>query len=70
SLLTLSKRQISDLSASGTASWPASAASIAGGSVTLFDIPRQAAFLRLDFNVANLTTGTSFIIESLKMFTY
>ncbi|MEY7145420.1 hypothetical protein, partial [Klebsiella oxytoca] len=42
SLLTLSKRQISDLSASGTASWPASAASIAGGSVTLFDIPRQA----------------------------
>ncbi|HDX8878486.1 TPA: hypothetical protein RQO18_005595, partial [Klebsiella oxytoca] len=70
SLLTLSKRQISDLSASGTASWPASAASIAGGSVTLFDIPRQAAFLRLDFNVANLTTGASFIIESLKMFTY
>ncbi|HBL6842380.1 TPA: hypothetical protein LSH20_001762 [Klebsiella oxytoca] len=70
SLLTLSKRQISDLSNSGTASWPASAASIAGGSVTLFDIPRQAAFLRLDFNVANLTTGTSFIIESLKMFTY
>ncbi|MDM4132430.1 hypothetical protein QTO74_29310 [Klebsiella oxytoca] len=70
SLLTLSKRQISDLSASGTASWPASAASVAGGSVTLFDIPRQAAFLRLDFNVANLTTGTSFIIESLKMFTY
>ncbi|HGN9185888.1 hypothetical protein [Klebsiella quasipneumoniae] len=70
SLLTLSKRQISDLSTSGTASWPASAASIAGGSVTLFDIPRQAAFLRLDFNVANLTTGTSFIIESLKMFTY
>lgn len=70
SLLTLSKRQISDLSASGTASWAASAASIAGGSVTLFDIPRQAAFLRLDFNVANLTTGTSFIIESLKMFTY
>lgn len=70
SLLTLSKRQISDLSASGTASWPASAASIAGGSVTLFDIPRQAAFLRLDFNVANLTTGTSFIIESLKMFSY
>lgn len=70
SLLTLSKRSISDLSTSGTASWPASAASIAGGSVTLFDIPRQAAFLRLDFNVANLTTGTSFIIESLKMFTY
>ena len=70
SLLTLSKRQISDISTSGTASWPASAASIAGGSVTLFDIPRQAAFLRLDFNVANLTTGTSFIIESLKMFTY
>ncbi|HDH1551924.1 TPA: hypothetical protein PIU60_005263, partial [Klebsiella quasipneumoniae subsp. quasipneumoniae] len=69
-LLTLSKRQISDLSTSGTASWPASAASVAGGSVTLFDIPRQAAFLRLDFNVANLTTGTSFIIESLKMFTY
>ncbi|MDN4972667.1 hypothetical protein [Klebsiella oxytoca] len=70
SLLTLSKRSISDLSTSGTASWPASAAGIAGGSVTLFDIPRQAAFLRLDFNVANLTTGTSFIIESLKMFTY
>lgn len=70
SLLTLSKKQISDLSNSGTASWPASAASVAGGSVTLFDIPRQAAFLRLDFNVANLTTGTSFIIESLKMFTY
>ncbi|HHB6985111.1 TPA: hypothetical protein ACN7KE_000594 [Klebsiella pneumoniae] len=70
SLLTLSKRQISDLSASGTASWPASTASVAGGSVTLFDIPRQAAFIRLDFNVANLTTGTSFIIESLKMFTY
>lgn len=70
SLLTLSKRQISDLSASGTASWPASTASVAGGSVTLFDIPRQAAFIRLDFNVANLATGTSFIIESLKMFTY
>ncbi|HDX8891871.1 TPA: hypothetical protein RQO31_001903 [Klebsiella oxytoca] len=70
SLLTLSKKQISDLSNSGTASWPASAASVAGGSVTLFDIPKQAAFLRLDFNVANLTTGTSFIIESLKMFTY
>ncbi|WP_224238707.1 hypothetical protein [Klebsiella oxytoca] len=70
SLLTLSKRQISDISTSGTASWPASAAGIAGGSVTLFDIPRQAAFLRLDFNVANLTTGTSFIIESLKTFTY
>lgn len=70
SLLTLSKKQISDLSDSGTASWPASSASVEGGSVTLFDIPRQAAFLRLDFNVANLTTGTSFIIESLKMFTY
>lgn len=70
SLLTLSKRQISDLSASGTASWPASAASVAGGSVTLFDIPKQAAFIRLDFNVANLATGTSFIIESLKMFSY
>ncbi|OVU71871.1 phage tail fiber protein [Klebsiella pneumoniae] len=70
SLLTLSKRQISDLSASGTASWAASAASVSGGSSTLFDIPRQAAFLRLDFNVANLTTGTSFIIESLKIFTY
>ena len=70
SLLTLSKRQISDLSTSGTASWAASAASVGGGSATLFDIPRQAAFLRLDFNVANLTTGTSFIIESLKMFSY
>lgn len=70
SLLTLSKRQISDLSASGTASWPANAASVAGGSVTLFDIPKQAAFIRLDFNVANLATGTSFTIESLKTFSY
>lgn len=69
-LLTLNKTQIADLSSSGTTSWAASASSVGGGSVTVFDIPKQAGYLRLDFNVVKLTTGTSFIIESLKTFTY
>ncbi|MDM4500040.1 hypothetical protein [Klebsiella oxytoca] len=69
SLLTLGKSQIANLSASGTASWPANAASVPGGSVTVFDVPKQAGYFRLDFNVANLAAGTSFTIESLKMFT-
>ncbi|BBK13110.1 hypothetical protein TMSI_35020 [Klebsiella quasipneumoniae] len=70
SLLTMGKVQISNLSSLGTASWAASAVSVAGGSATVIDIPKQAGYLRLDFNVANLATGTSFIIESLKMFTF
>ena len=70
SLLTLGKSQIANLSTSGTASWAANAASVPGGSVTVFDVPKQAGYFRLDFNVANLAAGTSFIIESLKLFTY
>ena len=70
SLLTLGKSQIANLSNSGTASWAANAASVPGGSVTVFDVPKQAGYFRLDFNVANLAAGTSFIIESLKLFTY
>lgn len=70
SLLTLGKTQIANLSSSGTASWPANTYSFPGGSVTVFDVPKQAGYFRLDFNVANLAAGTSFIIESLKLFTY
>lgn len=70
SLLTLGKTQIENLSSSGTASWAANAVSVAGGSITVFDIPKQAGYLRLDFNVVNLAASTSFTIESLKLFTF
>lgn len=70
STLTLGKTQIENLSSSGTASWAAGAASVAGGSVTLFDLPKTAGYFRLDFNLVNLAAGTSFTIESLKLFTF
>lgn len=69
-LRTLGGVQIQDLSSSGTASWAASSSNVAGGSITVFDIPKSAGYLRLNFNVANLTTGTSFSISSLKLFVY
>lgn len=70
SLLTLGKAQIENLSSYGTASWAANSESVAGGSITVFDIPKQAGFLRLDFNLVNLSAGKTFVIESLKVFSF
>lgn len=70
SSMTLGKVQIENLSSSGTTQWAANATNVAGGSVTVFDIPKTAGYLRLDFNLVNLAAGTSFSISSLKMFSY
>lgn len=69
-ILTAGKSTIANVTSSGTAQWAAGSSSVAGGSVTVFDVPKQAAFLRLDFNLVNLVKDTTFSIESLKMFTY
>ena len=68
SIMTAGKATIADLTSYGTTQWVAGASSD-GGTVTVIDVPKQAAFLRLDFNLVNLTTATTFTIENLNLFT-
>lgn len=54
----------------GTTQWISGSNLVSGGTVTTIDLPKSSSYIRLAFNLSSMNSGGTFVISSLKTFTY